>query len=212
MRRVVGVLVLLAAAAPLASVHAASLQATVLDEDGKPVAGAAVYAVPTTPDLRAPRNASIDQVNRQFVPQMMVVQRGAMISFPNSDNVRHSVYSFSEANRFTLKLYAGTAAPPVKFPNTGIVALGCNIHDKMVAWVLVVDTPFFGRTDASGKLGLNGLAPDKSTGRAWRPKMREEPAGEAVRIAADTTSVELHVPVDADAGTLAMAGMADMRN
>ncbi len=168
-------LMLLVAAVPLAVVQAASLQATVTDEAGKPVAGVAVYAVPTTPDPRPPRNAAIDQVKRQFVPQMLVVQRGASVTFPNSDNVRHSVYSFSAGNAFERKLYAGRDADPVKFANAGIVALGCNIHDKMAAWVLVVDTPFFGRT----RCQWQGSAHRPCGGQICRARLASEDARRA---------------------------------
>ena len=77
--------------------------------------------------------------------------------------VRHSVYSFSEPNRFELKLYAGKAASPVLFPKSGIVALVCNIHDKMLAWVLVVETPYFARIDTSGQATLKGQEPGAYT-------------------------------------------------
>jgi plastocyanin len=162
--------------------HGAELKVTVVDDTTAPVRDSIVYAVPEKPATQKPRAALIDQKNRQFVPQVLAVQVGASVSFPNSDNVRHSVYSFSEPNRFELKLYAGKAASPVVFPKPGIVALGCNIHDKMIAWVLVVDTPYFARTDASGQATLKGLEPGAYTLRAWRSAMRKEQAGEALEI------------------------------
>jgi plastocyanin len=78
--------------------------------------------------------ANVDQVNKQFVPRITVVRTGTAISFPNSDNIRHQVYSFSPSKVFTLKLYAGTPAAPVLFDKPGMVVLGCNIHDKMSPW------------------------------------------------------------------------------
>lgn len=95
-------------------------------------------------------DAVIDQIDNQFVPALLAVTVGTSISFPNSDNVRHHVYSFSPAKRFELPLYAGLPASPVLFDTPGIVVLGCNIHDAMMAHVLVLDTPYRGVTDASG--------------------------------------------------------------
>jgi plastocyanin len=174
----------------------ADLQVTVTDDADMPVADAIVYAVPGNPVAKKPRGAVIDQKNRQFVPRVSVVQVGAAVRFPNSDNIRHSVFSFSEANHFELKLYAGTPASPVLFPNPGIVTLGCNIHDKMSAWVLVVETPYFARTDASGRATLKGLTPDTYSLRAWRTSMRKPPAsGEDLEVGADNpASRKLRVP------------------
>jgi plastocyanin len=94
------------------------------------------------------------QKNRQFQPQLAVVQTGTAVNFPNFDTVRHHVYSFSPIKKFELKLYAGTPTAPVVFDQPGFAALGRNIHDAMLASVVVVDTPFFGKTDAAGQLKL----------------------------------------------------------
>jgi plastocyanin len=177
------------------SAAGADLKVAVVDDASAPVRDAIVYAVPTKPVTQKPRHSVIDQKNQQFVPQVSVIQTGAAVYFPNSDNVRHSVYSFSAANRFELKLYAGKAANPVVFPKPGIVALGCNIHDKMIAWVLVVDTPFFARTDASGQAMLKGVEPGSYTLYAWRSSMRKEGAGEALEVgASEPASLQLRVP------------------
>lgn len=187
------------------SARGADLKLTVVDDAALPVADAVVYAVPAKPPTQKPRAASIDQKDRQFVPRVSAIQVGATVSFPNSDNVRHSVYSFSEPNRFELKLYAGKAASPVIFPKPGIVALGCNIHDKMIAWVLVVETPYFARTDAGGQVTLKGLEPGAYTLRAWRSTMRKEPAGEPLEIgSAEPAPRQLRVP---SAEEPRMAGM-----
>lgn len=92
----------------------------------------------------------IDQIDNQFVPSLIAVTVGTPIRFPNSDNVRHHVYSFSPAKRFELPLYSGLPASPVLFDAAGVVVLGCNIHDAMLAHVVVLDTPYRGITGASG--------------------------------------------------------------
>ena len=190
---------------------AADLKVTVLDAAGKPVADAIAYAIPAVPTTRAPRAATIDQVNRRFVPRVSAVQTGAAVEFPNSDDIRHSVYSFSPANTFTLKLYAGKPANPVIFPKPGIVVLGCNIHDTMIAYVLVVDTPWFARTDAAGQATLAGLEPGSYQLKAWRSSMREEAAGEALQVGTSSPAPRtLRVPTAEDTATADMTGMADM--
>ena len=94
--------------------------------------------------------AQMAQRARRFEPHVLVVQTGTAVSFPNFDTVRHHVYSFSAAKTFDIKLYAGTPAHPVVFDSAGIATLGCNIHDRMSAHVVVVDTPMFATSDAAG--------------------------------------------------------------
>jgi plastocyanin len=94
--------------------------------------------------------AQMAQRARQFEPHVLVVQTGTAVSFPNFDTVRHHVYSFSAAKSFDIKLYAGTPTHPVVFDSPGVATLGCNIHDRMSAHVVVVDTPLFAKSDATG--------------------------------------------------------------
>src|ERR1700689_638068 len=146
---------LLCAASGMA--QSAALRVSVADRSDEPVAGAVVYATPVNAPLPGEHKAAIDQVHRQFVPRVSVVQTGTAVSFPNSDNIRHSVYSFSKPRAFTLKLYAGTPATPVLFDQPGVEVLGCNIHDTMIAWILIVSTPYFVRTAGDGTALLSGL-------------------------------------------------------
>jgi plastocyanin len=146
----------------LAAGHAfcADLTVEIRDTRGNVIADAVVYAEPVGQVAPAPgagARATIDQVNKEFVPRMTVVRAGTQVFFPNSDNIRHSIYSFSPAKTFATKLYSGREAAPVSFDTTGLVVLGCNIHDKMVAWVLIVDTPWFARSGANGLATLRAL-------------------------------------------------------
>jgi plastocyanin len=187
-----GTALILCAASGLS--HAADLHVSVTDASNQPVAGAVVYATPANPPPPGEHRAAIDQVHRQFVPRVSVVQTGTAISFPNSDNIRHSVYSFSRPRPFTLKLYAGTPASPVVFDEPGVVVLGCNIHDTMVAWVLVVNTSYYVRTGADGTALLSGLAAGDYVLRAWNNSMAEEPPGEALHVGAEPLGARrLHV-------------------
>lgn len=159
--------------APLAT--AADLLVRVETASGAAVEDAIVYAVPASPAAPATGlKYSIDQINRQFVPQVNVVQTGTAVRFPNSDNIRHSVYSFSPAKVFTLKLYAGKSGDPVVFDRAGLVVLGCNIHDLMVSWLLVVDTPYFAHTDHGGAASLTKLPPGDYSLRTWHSPMTED--------------------------------------
>ena len=98
---------------------------------------------------------------------------GSRITFPNSDSVRHQVYSFSPAKRFSLPLYRGTPYPPVEFDHTGVVTLGCNIHDQMRAYVFVVEAQYYGRTDSSGLYKAPDVQPGTYTVQIWHPLARD---------------------------------------
>jgi plastocyanin len=168
--------------------NASVLHVTVSDGSNQPVADAVVYATPLNPPPPVEHKASIDQVNRRFVPRVSVIQTGTAVTFPNSDNIRHSVYSFSRPRSFTLKLYAGTPSNPVVFDQPGVVVLGCNIHDTMVGWLLVVDSSFFTRTAADGSASLSGLPPGDYLLRAWNDSMTEEQPGEALHVGTEALS------------------------
>jgi plastocyanin len=148
---------------------AASVSVQVTDASGQPLTDAAVYAEPASGQtLQKPRRiVEIEQKGRKFSPLVSVIQTGTDISFPNNDTVRHHVYSFSPAKIFELKLYSGVPGSPVNFDKPGTVVVGCNIHDQMVAYIHVVNTPYFAKTDASGKAKLEGLAPGKYQLKAW---------------------------------------------
>lgn len=163
----------------LPAAWAGPLEVSVTDGAGKPLAGAVVFA--ESPAARAAlkpaTGVEIAQAARQFAPQVTVVPVGTAVNFPNRDTVRHHVYSFSPVKPFEIKLYVGTPASPVVFDKAGIAVLGCNIHDNMVAWVVVVDTPYFGQTGADGRLTLAGLPAGAYRLRAWHASL---PAGAPV--------------------------------
>jgi plastocyanin len=146
--------------------------------------------------------ASIDQVDKHFEPRISVVRTGTIVNFPNSDNLRHQVYSFSPAKVFTLKLYAGSPSTPITFDKPGLVVLGCNIHDRMVAFVGVVDTPYFAKTDAIGKAVLN-LPAGHYRLRVWHPGLASAVA--AQEVAVDKASLALALSIDIDAAPSAVA-------
>jgi plastocyanin len=141
---------------------AASFDVTVRDGAGAPLEDAVVYAVAKSGAVppAATRTAEVAQKDRQFVPPVSVVQAGTSVRFPNRDPFRHHVYSFSPAKVFEIKLYVGTPADPVVFEKPGEVALGCNIHDSMVGYIYVVDTPYFAKTGKDGRARVDVPAGD----------------------------------------------------
>jgi len=153
--------------------EAATLEVRVRDAAGAPVPDAAVYAVPASgpTEARNARAVSIEQVDREFVPYVTVVQAGTPVSFPNRDPIQHHVYSFSPAKPFEIKLYTGNS-PEILMDKPGIVTLGCNIHDWMIGYVFVVPTPHFARTDASGTARLRDLPGGAYELRAVHPNQR----------------------------------------
>jgi plastocyanin len=162
-------------AVPQAISAPSALSITVASASGVPVAGTVVVAEPvaSAPKPQPGQKAIMDQRNLQFVPEVLVVQTGTAIDFPNSDQVRHQVYSFSEAKFFQLGLYAGRAHDPVIFNRAGLVTLGCNIHDSMVGYIYVTDSPWYGRTGADGTLRLHDLPAGDYTVQIWHPLLDE---------------------------------------
>lgn len=164
----------LAFAAGLAQAQTAEIAATVTDQQGRPVADAVLIAVPVDGNMRPPqrpREGSVDQVDKEFFPRVSIVMVGASVTFPNHDDVRHQVYSFSQAKRFELPLYAGVPAQPIIFDKPGVVVLGCNIHDWMVGYVYVSESPFFAKTGRDGKATLTELPLRAYIVRVWHPQL-----------------------------------------
>lgn len=139
----------------------------VQDEKGAPLADAVIMA--PGPAAIPPASAAVmDQINKTFVPHVLVIEQGRHVVFPNSDNIRHHVYSFSKPKPFEIKLYSGSQQSPILFDKPGIVALGCNIHDSMSGYIVVSDTANVAQTDATGKVVLNVKDRDALL-RVWHP-------------------------------------------
>ena len=162
-----------------ASAQAADVQVQVQDASGRPLADAVVFleSEQARRQVRPVAGLEMAQNHKQFVPQVLIVPVGSEVRFPNHDTVRHHVYSFSPAKKFELKLYAGTPAQPVRFEQSGVVVLGCNIHDQMVGWVLVLDTPYYAQTSTSGQAALSAVPAGHYRLRTWHTRL---PAGAPV--------------------------------
>jgi len=162
----------------------------VRDAAGLPLANAVVQldSAAAARASRAGPQQRIVQSQRRFVPDQIVVTVGTAVNFPNHDTVRHHVYSFSPAKRFELQLYIGTPAAPVVFDRPGVVVLGCNIHDEMLAWVHVVRTPHFGQTGPDGQIVLTGVPLGVYELGVWHRRLPEGNAGlrQSLRVSAST--------------------------
>lgn len=180
-----------------ASAMAQSLQVQVLDASGAPLAQAVVYLESPAAQRRVQPmpTQKITQIRREFVPAVLPITRGTQVEFPNEDTVRHHVYSFSPAKRFELRLYVGTPPEPVLFDRAGVVVLGCNIHDDMVAWVVVLDTPHFGTTDAQGRVQIDGMPSGDYQLRVWHERLpaNAQPHTQTLRWSGDPQALEVVV-------------------
>lgn len=155
------------------SSDAAEVEVTVLDRGGEPVPNIAVY-IQSDHDgsLPAPTDSAVmAQIDTRFVPHLLVVQTGTQVEFSNSDVVAHHVYSFSNPNNIMLPLYNGDLRTQIDFDHDGVVTLGCNIHDHMLAYILVVDSHVFGKTDIDGKTRLTTDNPNGLTVSIWSPRI-----------------------------------------
>ncbi len=168
------------------SAFAADFDVVVKTAAGQPVSDAVVTLMPAA-GVRGPIKfdwpMQMAQQNIHFNPMVLVVPVGADVSFPNKDAVRHHVYSFSPAKRFELKLYGKDESRSVHFDKPGVVALGCNIHDTMVGFIKVVDTPYAAKTDAAGHVSLHGVSNGPATLRVWQPYLKA-PGNEVSRTVA----------------------------
>lgn len=189
------VTLLLLAAAPAG---AAELRVAVHDPDGDPLGQAVVVVeAPGAAAATPPRpTATVDQVNRAFDPHVSAVRTGTAINFPNRDDIRHHLYSFSEAKTFELPLYRGTPTEPVVFDQAGIVTLACNIHDWMLAFVYVADSPWLAVTDEDGRVRFT--LPEQASYQVtvWHPSLGADNEGLRYDVVGGSETAELAVELE----------------
>ena len=155
--------------------QAATVDMLVRGADGRPVADAVVTiesAHRAPGPIRFPWPYAMKQQNITFVPHVLIVPVGASVTFPNLDRVRHHVYSFSKPKKFELKLYGQDETRSVVFDKPGVIAVGCNIHDQMSGYILVVTTPYAAKTDATGHVTLTDVPAGTATIAIWHPSIR----------------------------------------
>ncbi|HEY5227178.1 MAG TPA: methylamine utilization protein [Opitutaceae bacterium] len=162
------------AASCIAAQAAGTVRVETKDPGGTPIADAVVYAVPLdAPAVVHPpaEPVAITQKDQEFSPYVTPVVVGTRVVFPNKDNVQHHVYSVSPAKKFEIPLYIGESTATILFDHPGPVTLGCNIHDWMVAYILVLETPYFSKTGADGRADLSGLPAGHYRLEVWHPRL-----------------------------------------
>jgi len=165
-----------------ARTSAAELAVTLRDSRGLPVADAVVSLTPLDAAPAAPAEGGapveIAQEDQEYVPYVTAVRVGTQVNFPNKDNIQHHLYSVSKPKRFEKPLYASGAHESVTFDQPGVVTLGCNIHDWMIGYVVVLETPHFAKSDQGGAAALDGLAPGRYRLEIWHPRLAKPVAQE----------------------------------
>ena len=147
----------------------------VQDQHGEPLPDTVLEVVsdPVQPGSNSDLGI-IDQIEKAFVPELVIVQKGQLVDFPNSDNIRHHVYSFSPAKTFELKLYADRPEEPLLFDQHGVVVLGCNIHDGMVGYLYVAADQRVAKTNQQGIVQLP-VSSQVSQISAWHANQSHAP-------------------------------------
>ena len=180
---------------------AATVDVAIAAADGMPAAGAVVSLEPVNGAAPAPTTvpaeAVIDQRNQMFVPLMVVIRRGGHVVFANNDVTMHQVYSFSPIKQFEYEIRQGEKSPPVVFDKAGVAAIGCNIHDNMVAFVYVADTPWIATTDAQGHAKIANVPNGAYRANVWHPKLAPGSTAPStnVQVTGDGAKVSLSVPI-----------------
>lgn len=193
------------------SANASGLQIHVTDSQGKALSDAVVSIEPDSGQApKSLQSVDIEQKNLTFIPLVTVIQTGSRITFPNHDKVRHHIYSYSPAKRFDQKLYSGESAAAQIFDKAGTVVLGCNIHDGMLAYIKIVDTPYFAKTNAAGDAQIDAPI-GKYTVKTWHYNMAaQEPSRLRIQIkASDLPAMTIKIPLKRKATEQPTAVYAD---
>lgn len=185
-------LVFLAAWAVATGAPAAGLTVTVTSVDDEPVEHAAVLLHAegdTSAHADRPRIA-IDQQGQQFQPWVAAIPRGGEIVFSNHDDITHHVYSFSPAKRISFRLRSGERHAPLEMDETGVVIVGCNIHDWMVGYIHVSDATYTATTDESGHAVFDDLPAGTWRASIWHPGLEDDalPEAQLARLSGDAST------------------------
>jgi plastocyanin len=204
--------ILLIAFCAMSPAFAGGVIVTVHDADGKAVANAVVELVSDTHAQsaldRVASEAIIDQQHETFIPLVSLVRKGGHVIFTNNDSTMHQVYSFSPIKQFQFEIDQGQRSEAVVFDKPGVASIGCNIHDQMITYVYVADSPFAAMTDAKGHVQFNGVPDGAYHANVWHPQLvpGKPIPPQAVSIAETPVSISIAIPLLAGA----MPGMKHM--
>jgi plastocyanin len=178
-----------------ASSFAGDVTFQVLDDKGRVLSNAVVSLTPLFEGAGSQGaqagKLEMKQQGALFKPFVLPVAVGATVSFPNLDEFRHHVYSFSKSKRFELRLYGQDETKSVTFEQSGVIALGCNIHDNMLAYVYVTDSPIFAKTDISGKASFAELETGNYQLTVWHPDQKRSQEGLPAEVAVTDATQQL---------------------
>lgn len=189
-----------AAAVACSAAGAATVEVSVVDQKGTPAANAVVALAPDAAAVASHVRARsvIDQQHEMFLPLVVVVRKGGEVVFTNNDTTMHQVYSFSGVKQFQFEIDRSQVSKPVVFDKAGVAAIGCNIHDSMVAYVFVADAPFAAVTDAGGHAEFRDVPDGAWHASVWHPflKAGKPPAPSALAVAGNA-SLTMTAPLSA---------------
>ena len=182
-----------------AAAHAANVNVTFSDAAGNPLTDAVVMLEPVGARLpvKPLQGVQIVQHDLQFSPAVSVVTVGTPVMFPNQDTVKHHVYSYSPAKTFQIKLYAGVPHTPIVFDKPGVGVLGCNIHDSMIAWVVVTDTPLWALSAAGGRAKVVDVPPGSYQMHVWHSSLAETTPPQLVPLTVGAGDIDQRVRLGA---------------
>lgn len=145
-------------------------------KSGQALAGMVVYLKPLGGQQLTPstKEIVIGQLGKSFMPYVSVSQANSKVSFVNQDDITHHIYSAGSDNKFSFKIRAGQTNASILFNHESEVAMGCNIHDWMSGYLLVVNTPYFGKTDQQGQISFTVEKQEKYNIVVWHPQMQSE--------------------------------------
>ena len=179
---------------------AATVSVSVTDSGGKPASNAVVSLMPSGGAQiasHAPEKSIIAQRDETFIPLVVIVRRGGEVVFTNNDTTMHQVYSFSAIKQFEFEIDQGQISKPVAFDKPGVAAIGCNIHDQMIAYVYVADAPFAAIADANGRAEFHDVPVGAYLAKLWHPQLPPGHAWPAMTVAVtgDSSHFGFSVPL-----------------
>jgi hypothetical protein len=158
------------------SAQSICVQVIVKSKAAQALADMVVYLAPLDGQVldKSSKETKIGQRGKSFNPYISVSQVNSKINFVNQDDITHHIYSAGSDNKFSFKIRAGQTNASTQFNHASEVAMGCNIHDWMSGYLLVVNTPYFGKTDKHGQVSFDITELGRYQIVVWHPQLQNE--------------------------------------
>ena len=156
---------------------AAGITVEVVDVNNKAVAGLVVYLEPLENQYLQSTQVKpliIYQSDKAFSPYVSVISKGAIATFSNKDDITHHIYSVASKNRFSFRIKSGSSNQTEPLSVTGKILMGCNIHDWMSGYLMIVDTPLYSKTNPYGETTLEIPVLGRYNLVVWHPQLSEK--------------------------------------